>query len=524
MTQQANCAFTAPHKAATEAGLSILKQGGSATEAMIAAAAMISVVYPHMTGIGGDSFWLIDNLKDDGKTGNPFGIDATGRASAQASTYPEQTRGGNVALTQAGTLRGWALALENDPYRQFDLATLLQPSIDMAERGFTVTDSLEAASNKLAQEQGPNTAFRKTFEPQGKPLKAGDHFINRDFANTLHTLADKGIEDFYTGSLSKTIAQSLKASGSSLTASDLANTKAEKVTLLSVDIENATLYNLPAPTPGVSSLMILAIADRLKAHAKTESDWVHLLVEATKQSFYYRDKVLADPEYVGADYHRLLDDDLLDSLAKNIDLSIAQPWPRPAEPGDTVWMGATDRHGQMVSFIQSIYWEFGAGVCIDNAGFVWNNRSLGFDPSASSVNALSPNKKPKQTLNPAFARFHDGRRLVYGTMGGEGQPQTQSAIFSRYFWRNQSLTDAIHKGRWLLGKTWGDTDIDLKIESDLAEVIGDVLNQKQHNWRTVPASDELMGHAGAIATQGEQVIDLATDPRSDGEAKAANVA
>lgn len=510
---KANAAFTAPHADATEAGLSILKQGGSAIEAMVAAAAMIAVVYPHMNGIGGDGFWLIHRPNE-----SPIAIDAAGFSASAVNDFPQKTRGGAVAITQAGTLAGWKLALAEDPHRALSLSTILAPAIEQARHGFIVTQTLADAAKKLCQEEGPNQAFYDLFAPNGEPLKVGSVFTNPHLAETFEEIANQGIDHFYQGSLAQDIIATLSAAGSPLTLADHAKTKAKKVTPLKVAIEGAELYNLPAPTQGISSLMILAIVDALKGQVESEAEWTHLIVEATKQSFMMRDQILADPAFMQDNYPSLLTSAMPKMIAQ-VNLSEAKPWPHVAETADTIWMGGTDQHGQMVSFIQSLYWEFGSGILIKNRGFVWNNRALGFSEDKQHPNAIGPNKKPKHTLNPALAIMDDGRRLIYGTMGGEGQPQTQAALFSRYFFRNHSLTDAIAKGRWLLGRTWGDNDNDLKLEADLADEIGSALTNKNHRWRTLPKHSELMGHAGAIATRKNIVIDLATDPRSDGAAE-----
>ena len=150
-------------------------------------------------------------------------------------------------------------------------------------------------------------------------------------------------------------------------------------------------------------------------------------------------------------------------------------------------------------------------------GFVWNNRGLSFSLNTKDTNALAPNKRPAHTLNPAMAKFDDGRRLAYGTMGGEGQPQTQAAVFAGYAWRNKSINQAVSDPRWLLGRTWGDTSTNLKIEHSLAAQIDNELNKRGHDWVSVEDNNEMMGHAGAILDT-PTTLEAATDPRSDGRA------
>jgi gamma-glutamyltranspeptidase/glutathione hydrolase len=251
---------------------------------------------------------------------------------------------------------------------------------------------------------------------------------------------------------------------------------------------------------------------------QTEGARVHLLVEAIKQAFIVRDATVTDPSRLALNWQRVLTPARIAELAAAVDPHKASPWPRVAKPGDTVWMGALDKDGCMVSFIQSVYWEFGSGLVHPEYGFHWNNRGLSFSLQRDHVNALAPGLKPFHTLNPALAIFSDGRRLSYGTMGGEGQPQTQAAVFARYHYEGLDLKTAISKGRWLLGRTWGDSNTDLKLEHDLADTAGAELTRLGHQFRTVPACNEMMGHAGAIALASDGSVDAASDPRSDGSA------
>ncbi len=165
--------------------------------------------------------------------------------------------------------------------------------------------------------------------------------------------------------------------------------------------------------------------------------------------------------------------------------------------------------------IQSNYMGFGSGVVVPGTGLVWNNRGVGFSLDKQHRNALTPGYKPFHTLNPALAVLHDGRRISYGTMGGEGQPQTQAALFSRYMYDGLPLDEAISCGRWLLGRTWGDSNHDLKMEQDLFDQLGTQLQARKHTIKVVAPHSEIMGHAGAVVSDGDHVI-AASDPRSDG--------
>ena len=523
-------AFTAPHSQAADIGFALLKQGASAIDAMVAAAAAITVVYPHMNSLGGDGFWLIHH---PGQA--PVAIDACGTAAALAdvdfykgmSSIP--TRGGAAALTMAGTLEGWHQArlwhtAQGGAVRP--LGELVAPAIQLAQDGIKVSASLQRGSEKVAADLAGAAGYQKIFCPAGRTLKAGDTLRNPGLARLLQLLSDNGTDEFYRGPLATELASWLASAGSPIRAADFNRYRAQRVQPLSVSLNEPTLYNLPPPTQGLASLLILAIYDRLQAQhqPQTEGARVHLLVEAIKQAFVVRDTTVTDPSRLPLHWQRVLTPERIAEMAAAVDPHKASAWPRVANPGDTVWMGALDKDGGMVSFIQSVYWEFGSGLVHPEYGFHWNNRGLSFSLQSAHLNALAPGLKPFHTLNPALAIFNDGRRLSYGTMGGEGQPQTQAAVFARYHYEKLDLKTAVSKGRWLLGRTWGDSSSDLKLEQDLADSAGAELTRLGHQFRSVPACNEMMGHAGAIALAPDGTVDAATDPRSDGSAPIGQIA
>ncbi|WP_133504169.1 gamma-glutamyltransferase family protein [Marinomonas balearica] len=523
-------AFTAPHSAATEAGTKILQQGGTAIEAMVAAAATIAVVYPHMNGLGGDGFWLIS---EPGK--KPIAIDASGVAATGATTEFYQgheaipSRGGKAALTMAGAVAGWEKALEishkwsnllpsdNLSMAGLPLETLLNDAIVRATQGIDVTQSLEDASVKTHADLSQFDGF-DTFLHQGETLKKDSKLNLSQLGNTLKALSQRGLQDFYTGEIAQSLAADLEQAGSPLRLTDFEQYRAQIVTPLEVTTNAGTLYNLPAPTQGIASLIILALYDRLHTQAENEADMAHLLIEATKQAFIARNQYVTDHSRLDIDLSSLLSEQSIENMVARISKETALPWPHEAKHGDTIWMGACDDQGRMVSYIQSLYWEFGSGIVSPSTGIVWNNRGSSFTLEEGSLQQLAPGLKPFHTLNPAFAELTDGRRISYGTMGGEGQPQTQAALFSRYIYHNRSLSESISDGRWLLGRTWGDQSHNLKIESDLADTLADTLKARGHDLVTVASRNELMGHAGAVVCHIDGATEAATDPRSDGSA------
>jgi gamma-glutamyltranspeptidase/glutathione hydrolase len=245
---------------------------------------------------------------------------------------------------------------------------------------------------------------------------------------------------------------------------------------------------------------------------------VHGLIEATKQAFIVRDRIIGDPPSMTERAEDFLGPAVLDQLAARIDRRRALPWPHVAQPGDTIWLGAIDASGLAVSFIQSIFFEFGSGCVLENSGIVWQNRGASFALAGSGPRVIGAGRKPFHTLNPAMALFADGRRMVYGTMGGEGQPQTQSAVFSRYAMFGERLQAAVTAPRWLLGKTWGEETMTLKLESRFEPALIAQLRDAGHNVEVLAPFTSTMGHAGAIVLDADGTFEGATDPRSDGAA------
>ncbi len=511
--------FVAPHHLAAQAGRDVLKAGGTAVEAMVAAAATIAVVYPHMNAIGGDGFWLIH---EPGK--QPLAIDACGSSAALADRdfYAGHaqipSRGPLAALTVAGTVGGWAEALAQTAHwgPGMPLSDLLSDAIGHARRGIVVSRSQAQLTQGKLAELKDVPGFADVYLNHGQAPKEGDLLRQPALAETLQRLADVGLDDFYRGELATRMAADLERLGSPLRLADLQGYRARAVEPLSVRLNDATLYNMPPPTQGLASLLILGIFEKLAVEQAEGFEHVHGLVEATKQAFLIRDRVVTDPGRVPQEPQGLLDDANLQRLAAAIDPQQALPWPQPAAPGDTIWMGCIDEQGRAVSFIQSVYWEFGSGVVLPSTGVAWQNRGISFSLDPTALQTLEPGRKPFHTLNPALALFDDGRTLSYGTMGGEGQPQTQAAILSRYR-LGSDLQAAVSAPRWLLGRTWGDVSTTLKLESRFPSELVERLRQAGHVIDVLDdAFSDTMGHAGALLRHPNGILEGAADPRSDG--------
>lgn len=519
----ASAAVAAPHSLAAQSGRAVLAEGGDAVEAMVAMAATIAVVYPHMNGIGGDAFWLV---REPG--GRVRAIEACGPAGSLATirlyrdkgyeTIP--ARGPDAALTVAGTVGGWAAALELSRARggSLPLDVVLADAIRHAREGYPVAGSepREEPKEFAALKKAPG--FAQTFLVDGKPASAGSLRRAPALAATLEQLAHAGLADFYRGDVGREIAADLERIGSPVTRADLERFRARAVEPLAARLPRLTLYNLPPPTQGLASLLLLGIFERLRVARPETVEHHHGLIEATKRAFAIRDRVVTDPARSTVDPQALLSPALFEREAAAIDLRRAAHFPIPPAAGDTVWMGAVDKDGLAVSFIQSIYWEWGSGCVLPGTGIHWQNRGSSFSLDAAARNPLEPGRKPFHTLNPALAAFDDGRVLCYGSMGGDGQPQFQAQVLTRHLY-GMGLAEAVDAPRWLLGRTWGSASTSLKIESRFDAAIVEALARMGHEIEELPAYSDTAGHAGMVLKHPRDGrVEAVHDPRSDGGA------
>jgi oxamate amidohydrolase len=514
----------APHSAAVEDGRSILAEGGNAVEAMLAMAASIAAVYPHMNHIGGDGFWFIRE-----PSGRVRALMGAGRAGARATIalYREAghneipARGPLAALTVPGAVAAWMLAAEAAKTHggKLPLGVLLSPAIAHARVGYSVTRSQARLTAEKLPEMNEAVGFREAFLIDGKVPEVGATLKQAAFAATLEHLSHAGLDDFYRGDVGREMAADLARIGSPVTRADLEKYRAWVDAPLSVTIGAGTLYNAPPPTQGLASLIILGVFDRLRVREAESFEHVHGIVESTKRAFRVRDRVVTDPDRITVDLGTFLSPAFLDEQAGKIDMRKAAPWPAPDAQGDTIWMGAADASGLVVSYIQSLYWEFGSGCVLPRTGVLMQNRGASFSLDPKALNALAPGRRPFHTLNPALAALKDGRVMAYGTMGGDGQPQSQAAVFTRHVTFRQPLEAALDAPRWLLGRTWGSSVTNLRLESRFDENLIDRLMSAGHDVQMLDeAYSDTMGHAGAVILHADGTLEGGHDPRADGGA------
>ncbi|MEM8805986.1 MAG: gamma-glutamyltransferase [Cyanobacteria bacterium P01_G01_bin.38] len=506
-----------PHTLASRAGVWGLRQGGSAVDAAIATHAALSVVYPHMTGLGGDAFWLIH----EARTHQQHGLNGSGGA-AQTATLDHYRdckhipqRGPRAAITVPGALDSWWQAHQR--FGKLPWVELFKPAVQLASQGYALSASQARWTQKdraLLEQYGG----AESFLPDGEVPRQGTVVKNMALARALSAIATKGIDIFYKGEIAQRMVDCLSQQGGLLSLADLADYRSEWVTPIKTTYRDRTIYELPPNTQGLAVLEILNIIepfDLLKMGANS-ADYYHLMVEATKLAFCDRDRWLGDPNFVEIPVETLISKPYADRRRARLSLSYAQQPQAAPIGGDTVYAAVVDSDGNAVSTIQSLYFDYGCGIVPPGLGFVLNNRGSLFSLAPDHANALAPGKRPFHTLIPAMALAGNQLDLVFGTMGGEGQPQTQLALLTRVLDFGFDLQTAVNLPRWRWGRAWGDASAQLVVENRIPVEVRRALSRRGHAVRaTTDWSDEL-GHAHMIRRLADGSLEGACDPRSDG--------
>lgn len=531
-----------PHYLASQAGIDVLQRGGNAIEAAIAAAATVAVVYPHANSIGGDNFWLIYNAQD----GSVSAINASGRSGSLASVDYYRSRGlGRIpargyaaANTVPGAVSGWDAAFEyslekmQSPRGGMAWKDLLRPAIDYAADGFPV--SRHQAGRSLVDFNTEDESFgnlqrfeecRRIFcNPVGKPWRCGDILRQADLAKILDLIAVKGPKEFYHGEVARSIVSDLEANDGTLTLEDFRSHTANWVEPISVNYRGYRAYNLPPNTQGMAALGCLNILnnfDLSRMHDGT-ADYYHLMAEVTKAAFAERDRWVTDPEFFDIPLQRILSEDYGKTQASRIkEADGSAPSASAILGGDTVWIGVVDREGNAVSLIQSICDGFGSGIVPKGTGIVMQNRGKFFGLDDTSPNRLLPRKRTLHTLIAGMLLKKGKPSLVYGTMGGEGQPQTQTALVTRIVDFGYTPQDAIEAPRWLQGRFLDLTQpaTQLHLEGRVPDSVVAELRRRGHIVSMTTDYSDMMGHAGAIHIDpSTMVLHGGADPRGDGSA------
>lgn len=517
-------AIASPHYLASLAGARILQEGGNAVEAAVCANAVLGVVYPHMCGLGGDLFMLIYSARED----RLLGLNASGRSPALATrSFFSQRRftsipsRGILSITVPGAVSGWSVALER--FGKRNLGELLEPAIHYAEEGFPVSFRLSHWIKECSTLLSLDPESRRIFLPGDSVPAPGQILRQGDLANSLRAIARGGAEAFYRGPLAQAIARFCERRGGLLRAEDLASHRSDWVDPIHTSYQGYQIYQLPPNTQGLAMLLELNLAEGfdLAALGLHTADYIHLGAEIKKLAFADRDAYLTDPDFAQIPVEWLCSKEYARRRIREIDLYRANPEPKPGPSlaGDTIYLCTADGEGNLVSLIQSLYLPFGSGLTVEGCGIVLQNRGSYFSLREDHSNRLEPRKRTLHTLIPALA-FHRGRPyLVFGTMGGEGQPQTQFQVLCHLLHFGMNLQQAISSPRWLMGpRSLGDPPC-LYLERGIPEEVEGGLEERGHSVRWVERGAEFFGHAHAIQveyrSQG-RIYWAASDPRSDG--------
>lgn len=420
---------------ATQAALDILKKGGSAMDAAIAANAMLGLVEPHACGIGGDVFAIIWDAKEK----NLYGFNGSGRAPASLTMDVFKEKGlnyvpflGPLPISVPGTIDGWFEM--HKKFGKLSMQEILQPAIDYGNNGFPVSEVIAWQMNNNWERMQDLPGFRETYMPNGKTTpKKGEVFKNPDLAKTYDMIAKQGKEVFYSGEIAKTMDQFMKKHGGYLSLEDLENHTSEWVEPVSTNYRGYDVWELPPNGQGIAALQMLNILEEfdLKSMGFGSAEYLHVLTEAKKLAYEDRAKFYADPAFNEIPVDYLISKEYAAERRKLIDMNeAADEYPAgDIEKGNTTYLTVADKDGNMVSFIQSIYDEFGSGMVPDGLGFVMQNRGQMFNvQDADHWNSLAKGKRPFHTIIPAFVTKDGEPFMSFGLMGGAVQPQGHAQI------------------------------------------------------------------------------------------------
>ncbi|HEY0124265.1 MAG TPA: gamma-glutamyltransferase [Rhizobium sp.] len=483
-----NSLAISPHPEATALGNRLLAEGSSAAEAAVAMGAYLSVAMPHFCGLGGDAVWMTTDA--GGRVRSLTGI---GHAFAFADRISQiEQRGPRSILTSAAAVSTWAAALSLSGVSAPDLARLLGPARQAARDGIEVTPSQEFWRAMRAPESATWLGFSRYNE-----ASTGSLLKQPALAQSLEVLMEEGLHSFYTGTLAERIRADLADIGVVVAADDLKATSCEVGDGLSLPYRNVTLHAPPLPTQGVTTLEIMGILDRL-GRPETAVDNYHLMVEAVKCAFLDRQQI-DDSGQAAHLPSLLLSAEHLTSRANEVDRARAREWPHVFQAADTVYFAARDQAGRCVSALQSTYFDWGSGCCLDRSGIIWHNRGASFSLKAGP-NRLAPGRRPFHTLNPGIA-LKDGKPwLLYGTQGADGQPQTLTVLLRHCIDLDMAPAEALAAPRFLLGRTFSDSRDTLKLEPTGFEA---ELLEKGHDISPLSPLSPLAGQAGIIRIEND---------------------
>jgi gamma-glutamyltranspeptidase/glutathione hydrolase len=487
-----------PHRLASEAGAQVMRDGGNAIDAAIAADAVLCVVYPHMTSVGGDLMAIVWPAG----AAAPIGLIGAGRSGELATIDAVRARGhdempdrGALSVTVPGTVEAWGRLLER--FGSLGMGAVLDPAAALARDGFVITQHLSDDLKEEAELLGREPAAQALYPP----MEAGMLLRNPDLASVLTDIGRNGINTFYRGAVGAAIAEALRRRDGFVTSRDLATHRSQWVDPVAVEYRGLTVYELPPPTQGLTASAMLARLRRFDRHAlEPGAAFIAAFKKVRDESYALRDRYITDPDFSPAPFEPFLDPMH----------AIADTGGHLRDGGDTIYLCAADEHGNLVSLIQSVSYGFGSGVVAEGTGMLLQNRGCYFKLDPAHVNRLEPKKRTMHTLIPAMAAREGRPWASFGSMGGDGQPQLQTQVLMNLVDHGLEPAEAVARPRVRVqadGKK-------ISVEADYPGA-GE-LNRSGLNIELMPPKHHTLGHAHAILVDGPGSWRAGADPRSDG--------
>ena len=510
---------------AARAGVQVLERGGNAIDAAIATNAMMGLVEPEMNGIGGDLFAIIY----EARTGNMYGLNSGGWAPSGLTPALLKTKGiekmpprGIFSVTVPGAVAGWEAMRTR--FGKLPMADLLRSAIFYADEGFPVTDVIAHGWANSVRSLSAEPNATKTYLVDGRAPKAGEIFRNPELAGSLRLIADKGAAGFYEGKTAEAILAISREKGGTMTAADLKDYAPEWVDPISTTYRGWTVYELPPNTQGIAALMMLNLMEwfPLGEYGFHSARALHVMIEAKKLAYADMISLVADPRFSTIPVPAMLNKDHAAARAALIDPAKARCATEPSQfsglttspGGDTIYLSAIDRNGNIVSLIQSLYGGFGSGLVPPGTGFMLHNRGALFTLDEHHPNVLAPRKRPLHTIIPAFMQRGDVR-IGFGIMGGFNQAQAHAQFVADIVDYGLNIQEALEAGRFTKGTFQG---CDVNVEALVPQASINDLRALGHVINVVPPRSGTFGFGQAVMSTGSGVHFGASEPRHDGAA------
>jgi gamma-glutamyltranspeptidase / glutathione hydrolase len=510
---------------AARAGVQILERGGHAVDAAIAANAVLGVVEPEMNGIGGDLFAIVYDAKTSalhGLNSGGWSPAALGRDFLVSRGFSSMPQDGIHSVTVPGAVAGWTAL--HARFGRVPMRDVLAPAIFYAERGFPVSDIIAERWDALTPKLAADADAAATYLPDGRAPRAGEIFRNRALAASLRRIADSGAAGFYEGATADAILAASRMHGGTMTAADLTEFDPEWVAPMSTTYRGWDVYELPPNTQGIAALMMLDIMEQfpLGNYGLHTAKSLHVMIEAKKLAYADMLRYVGDPRFGDHSVRAMLTKAHARERARLIDPRKASEHAEPSafagltttHGGDTIYLSAIDRDGNIVSLIQSIYAGFGCGIVPKDTGFALHNRGALFTLEPNHPNTIAPRKRPLHTIIPAFMQ-KDDVRIGFGIMGGWNQAQAHAQFVANIVDYGLDIQEALEAGRFTKA-TFDGADVEVE-----ALVPGSTIRELValgHAVTVVAPRSGNFGSGQAVMSDGKGVHYGASEPRHDGAA------